>query len=164
MSSGKKGRITFRTAAVLFGLSALLEILSITSKVALWGALRGGVVAVIWHLLYFSLFLGLGVGLWRAKPWGYKLVFVATLFYTLDKVSSLFYREFMKAWLMQQLSRYEDIWQLIDIGFVLQMVTLIMLVFVACWWGFAVYTYLRRDYFGLGQQPEMPAPQNQTSV
>ena len=164
MSSGKKGRITFRTAAVLFGLSALLEILSITSKVALWGALRGGVVAVIWHLVYFSLFLGLGVGLWRAKPWGYKLVFVGTLFYTLDKVSTLFYREFMKAWLMQQLSRYEDIWQLINIGFVLQMVTLIMLVFVACWWGFAVYTYLRKDYFGLEQQPEMPAPQNQTSV
>ena len=156
MSAGTKGRITFRTAAVLFLLSALLEIFSVTSKVALLGALRGGAVAVIWHLVYFSLFLGLGVGLWRAKPWGYKLVFVGTLFYTLDKVSNLFYTDFMKAWLMQQLSRYEEIWQLIDIGAVLQIVTLIMLLFVACWWGFAVYTYLRRDYFGLGQKPQAP--------
>lgn len=156
MSSGTKGKITFRTTAVLFLLSALLEIFSLTSKVALLGALRGGALAVIWHLVYISLFLGLGVGLWRAKPWGYKLVFVGTLFYTLDKVSNLFYTDFMKAWLMQQLSRYEEIWQLIDIGAVLQIVTLIMLLFVACWWGFAVYTYLRRDYFGLGQKPQPP--------
>ncbi len=156
MSAGTKGRSTFRTAAVLFLLSALLEIFSVTSKVALWGALRGGVVAVLWHLVYFSLFLGLGVGLWRAEPWGYKLVFVGTLFYTLDKVSNLLYTDFMKAWLMQQLSRYEDIWQLIDIGIVLQMVTLLMLLFVACWWGFAVYTYLRKDYFGVGQKPQTP--------
>ena len=164
MGAGTKGRFTFRTAAVLFLLSALLEIFSVTSRVALWGAFRGGIVAVIWHLVYFSLFLGLGVGLWRAKPWGYKLVFVGTLFYTLDKVSTLFYTDFMKVWLMQQFSRYEDIWQLIDIGTVLQIFTLIMLLFVACWWGFAVYTYLRREYFGLGRPPEMPAPQNKTSV
>ena len=156
MSAGTKGKITFRTTAVLFLLSALLEIFSLTSKVALLGALRGGALAVIWHLVYILLFLGLGVGLWRAKPWGYKLVFVGTLFYTLDKVSNLFYTDFKKAWLMQQLSRYEEIWQLIDIGAVLQIVTLIMLLFVACWWGFAVYTYLRRDYFGLGQKPQPP--------
>jgi hypothetical protein len=161
MSSGPKGRITFRIAAIFFLLSALLEILSLTSQVPLFGALRGGVVAVIWHLVYFSLFLGLAIGLWRAKPWGYKLVFVGTLLYTLDNVSTLFYREFMKAWLMQQLSRYEDIWQLIDIGIVLQMVTLMMLVFVACWWGFAVYTYWRREYFGLRQNSEPPASSNQ---
>jgi hypothetical protein len=164
MRAGPKGRFTFRTAAVLFLLSALLEIFSVTSEVALWGALRGGIVAVIWHLVYISLFLGLGVGLWRAKPWGYKLVFVGTLFYTLDKVSNLFYMDFMKAWLMQQFNRYEDIWQLIDIGIVLQIFTLLMLLIVACWWGFAVYTYLRREYFGLGKLPEMPEPQNQTSV
>ncbi len=156
MSASTKGRITFRTTAVLFLLSAVLEIFSVTSKVALWGALRGGVVAVIWHLIYFWLFLGLGVGLWRAKPWGYKLVFVGTLFYTLDKVSTLFHTDFMKTWLMQQFSRYEDIWQFIDIGAVLQIFTLLMLLFVACWWGFAVYTYLRRDYFGLGQKPQTP--------
>jgi hypothetical protein len=156
MSARTKGRITFRTAAVFFLLSALPEIFSLTSKVALWGALRGGALAVIWHLVYISFFLGLGVGLWRAKPWGYKLVFVGTLFYTLDKVSNLFYTDFMKAWLMQQLSRYEEIWQLIDIETVLQMVTLLMLLFVACWWGFAVYTYLRRDYFGVGQKPQTP--------
>ena len=160
MGASTKGRITFRTAAVLFLLSALVEIFSITSKVELLGALRGGVVAVIWHLLYISLFMGLGVGLWRAKTWGYKLVFIGTVFYTLDKISILFYPEFMKAWLIQLLSRQRDILQFIDIELVLQMVTLMIVLFVACWWGFAVYTYLRRAYFKPGQPPELP-PQNQ---
>jgi hypothetical protein len=161
MSASTKGRITFRAAAVLFFLSALFEIFSITSGVALLGAVRGGAVAVIWHLLYFSLFLGLGVGLWQAKPWGYKLVFIGTVFYTLDNVSTLFYREFMKTWLIQQLGRHADILQFVGIELVIQMVTLMMLLFVACWWGFAGYTYLRRAYFGPGRPPELP-PQNQT--
>jgi hypothetical protein len=156
MSSGPKGRITFRIAAVFFLLSALLEIFSITSKVPLFGALRGGVSAAIYHLIYFLLFMALGIGLWRAKPWGYKLVFGGTLFYTLDKVSNLFYPDFIKAWLMQQFSRYGEIWQLIDIETLLQMVILLMLLLVACWWGFAVYTYLRKDYFGLGQKLQTP--------
>ncbi len=149
MSSGIKGRITFRIAAVLFLLSALLEILSITSQVPLFGALRGGVVAVVYHLIYFLLFFGLGIGLWRAAPWGYKLVFAGTFFYTLDKVLYILYRDSMEAWLRQQLSRYEEMLQFIDIKIIFQMVTLLMLLFVACWWGFAVYTYWRREYFGL---------------
>jgi hypothetical protein len=164
LSAGNKGRFTFRTAAVFFWLSALLEIFSVTSRVAIGGALRDGSIAVIWHLVYFGLFLGLGIGLWRAKPWGYRLVFIGTLFYTLDKVSSLFYPDFLKAWLIQLFNRYGDIWQLIDIGIALKFFILLMLLLVGCWWGFAVYTYLRRAYFGLGQPPEVPAPQNQTSL
>ena len=160
MSVSAKGRMTFRTAAVLFFLSAVFEIFSFTSEVALLGALRGGVVAVVWHLLYLFLFLGLGLGLWRAKPWGYKLVFIVTVFYTLDKISMLFYPEFMKAWLTQLLSRRGDILQFIDIELVLTAVTLMMVLFVACWWGFAVYTYLRREYFGPGLPPELPLHDN----
>jgi hypothetical protein len=164
MRSGPKGKVTFRIAAVFFLLSAFLEIIVINSKVPLCGAMRGGVSAAVYHLIYFLLFLGLGIGLWRAKPWGYKLVFGATIFYTLEKVSALFYREFIKALLIQQLSRYEDILELIDIDLVLKLSTLMMLILVACWWGFAVYAYLRREYFGLGQRPELSAPQNRNRV
>jgi hypothetical protein len=160
MSSGPKGKITFRIAAVFFLLSALLEIFSITSQVPLFGALRGGVSAAIYHLIYFLLFLGLGIGLWRAKPWGYGLVFAGTLLYTLDKVLYLLYRDSMKVWLRKQFSGYEEMLQFIDIGLILQMVILLMLLFVAGWWGFAVYTYWRREYFGLGQKSETPASSN----
>lgn len=160
MSSGPKGRITFRIAAIFFLLSALLEILSLTSQVPLFGALRGGAFVAVYHLIYFLLFLGLGIGLWRAKPWGYRLVFAGTLFYTLDKILYLLYRDTMKAWLRQQLSGYEEMLQFIDIGIILQMVILLMLLFVACWWGFAVYTYWRREYFGLRQKSETPALSN----
>lgn len=149
MSSGPKGRITFRTAAIFFLLSALLEILSLTSQVPLFGKLRGGTLAAVYHLTYFLLFLGLGIGLWRARPWGYRLVFAGTLCYTLDKISYILYRNSMKAWLRQQLSGYEEMLQFIDIRMILALVTLLMLLFVACWWGFAAYTYWRREYFGL---------------
>jgi hypothetical protein len=160
MSSGPKGRITFRIAAVFFLLSALLEIFSITSEVPLFGALRGGVSAAIYHLIYFLLFMALGIGLWRAKPWGYRLVFAGTLLYTLDKVLYLLYRDSMKAWLRIQLSGYEEMLQFIDIGLILQMVILLMLLFVACWWGFAVYTYWRREYFGMRLKSKIPESSN----
>jgi hypothetical protein len=160
MSSGPKGRITFRIAAVFFLLSALLEIFSITSEVPLFGALRGGVSAAIYHLIYFLLFMALGIGLWRAKPWGYRLVFAGTLLYTLDKVLYLLYRDSMKAWLRIQLSGYEEMLQFIDIGLILQMVILLMLLFVACWWGFTVYTYWRREYFGMRLKSKIPESSN----
>jgi hypothetical protein len=154
MTPGTKGRITFRIAAVLFFLSALLEIFSVTSNVPLLGALRSGIIAVVYHLVYIALFVGLGIGLWRATPWGYKLVFATTLIYTLDKVLYLLYRDAMKAWLERQLISYADIWQYIEIETFLNWITLVMLLFVACWWGFAGYTYLRREYFGAGQKKD----------
>ncbi|MGD2268836.1 MAG: hypothetical protein PVI06_00435 [Desulfobacterales bacterium] len=157
MMSGTKGRITFRIAAILFFLSALLEIFSVTSNVPLLGALRGGIIAVVYHLVYIALFVGLGIGLWRATPWGYKLVFATTLIYTLDKALYLLYRDAMKAWLKRQFISYADIWQYIEIETFLNWITLVMLLFVACWWGFAGYTYLRREYFGLGQKSDVPA-------
>ena len=30
---------------------------------------------------------------------------------------------------------------------IIQAITLMILLGIACWWGFALYTYLRRDYF-----------------
>jgi hypothetical protein len=35
----------------------------------------------------------------------------------------------------------------IDRVFVLQVLMLVLVLFMLCWWGFALYTWWRRDYF-----------------
>ena len=56
-------------------------------------------------------------------------------------------RETMEAHLMQQLQQQRGIFDLIDKDFFLEMMVLATLLSVACWWGFALYVYVRRSYF-----------------
>ena len=93
MTTKVKGRTTFRIAAILFLLSAVFELVGISSTVLLLGTYRGGFAAAAVHLLYAALYLALGLGLWKARRWGYRLVFAATIIYTLDKMQYVFYRE-----------------------------------------------------------------------
>lgn len=145
----KKGQFTFRTAAVLFILSALFELLSAGSETLLFGAIRGGVIAGIYHLVYVALFAALGVGLWSGKSWGYPLVFTTTAVYTLDKLQFVLSQNALETLIRNQLAGYESALQAqgIDTTLIMQAVVLTSVVVVLCWWGFALYTYLRRDYF-----------------
>jgi hypothetical protein len=147
--TGKKGTFTFRTAAVLFVLSAAFELLSVTSAVPLFGAVRGGLSADVYHIVYILLFLALGVGLWGAKKWGYTLVFVTTALYTLDKLQFILSRQTVTAFITTQMGGYESELQAqgIDAGLIQEVLILMSVVVVLCWWGFAWYTYARRDYF-----------------
>jgi len=149
----KKGRFTFRTAAVLFFLSAVFEVLSTSSETLLLGAIRGGVIAGIYHLVYVALFLALGVGLWSGKSWGYPLVFAATVLYTLDRLQVLFGRQVLEPLIAGQIAGYESELQAqgVDAAMLLQAVMLMSVVVILCWWGFAWYTYIRRDYFQQGE-------------
>jgi len=149
----KKGQFAFRTAAVLFVLSALFEILSIGSETLLFGAFQGGVIAGIYHLVYVALFLALGVGLWSGKSWGYPLVFATTIIYTLDKLQILFGQQVLESLIAGQMAGYESELQAqgIDAALLLQAVILMSVVVILCWWGFAWYTYIRRDYFQTGK-------------
>jgi hypothetical protein len=149
----KKGRFTFRTAAVLFILSSVFEILSIGSETLLLGAIRGGVIAGIYHLVYVALFAALGAGLWNGKSWGYPLVFATTVIYTLDKLQILFGRQVLEPLIASQMAGYESELQAqgIDAAMLLQAVMLMSVAVILCWWGFAWYTYIRRDYFQPGK-------------
>jgi hypothetical protein len=147
MSGDKKGSFTIRTSAVLFILSAVMELASITSPVALFGTLRTGTPAMLYHLVYIVLFLILGAGLWLSRPWGYKAVFAATLLYTLDKAMLLLDSATLQTYLLQQLGDSREIMQLVDEQWLLQMVTLFTLLIILCWWGFAWYIWRRRGYF-----------------
>jgi len=152
----KKGQFTFRAAAVLFILSAIGEILFIVSEIPLFGEIRGGVVAGIYHVIYFALFAALGAGLWKGEKWAYSLVFVTTALETLDLLQFLFFPNTMKAYeesVLNQLSMIESELQAAGVDTalalqaILQTVQITCVVVMLCWWGFALYTYLRRDYF-----------------
>jgi hypothetical protein len=148
MDTKKKGTITFRTTAVLFALSALFEFISLGTEVPLFGAIYGGLVAMTYHLAYAALYIGLGFGLWGARRWAYPAVFAATAVYTFDRLQTIFLsRDAIVERLMQELASSPELLQVVNKESMLQMVLLVSAAFIACWWGFAWYTHLRRDYF-----------------
>ena len=144
----RKSSFTIRTAAAFFLVSALFEGMSPTSGVPLFGAVRGGAVAVSYHLLYAGLFVAMGVGLWVARPWGYWVTFAGTVFYTLDRALYMLDHRARDAAMLQELHGYGGMFDMVDLGSILWMTNVVTAVCVACWWGFVLYLYLRRDYFG----------------
>ena len=145
----KKGHFTFRTTAVLLIASAVFELFSITAEEPLFGEIRSGLSVGIYHVFYAALFAALGVGLWRARKWGYTLVFVTAVLYALDKLQFFMNQEAMESFIKQQMSGNESALQAqgIDSMLIMQAMALTSVVIVFCWWGFALYTYWRRDYF-----------------
>ena len=147
MKSRIKGKFTFQIAGVLFVLSALLELFSINSRVPLFGNIQGGMIAATYHLIYVVLFFWLGFGLYRARPWAYTLVFVTTALYTLDRLVYVLDRKALEIYLVTLLDKYGVTIGIPETGFILNVILLVTVLIVACWWGFAGYTYLRRQYF-----------------
>ncbi len=145
-----KGRFTIRTAGVFMVLSAIFELVSVTSGVSLFGSIRVGVVAVAYHLSYSALFLAMGIGLLQAKPWTYRLVVAGTLFNTLDKLVYVITPGTMRVELERVMERFRQYQQLIeiDINSLLPIMTALTVSFCGCWWGFVVYLRLHRSYFG----------------
>jgi hypothetical protein len=145
--AGKPGAFTIQTAAVLFVISAAYEVYSITTPVPLFGELRGGAVGAAHHLLFCALFLGVGVGLWRATQWGYYLVFVTTGIYTLDRVLYAFDRKAMDAQIREELASALGMLGRGSMDLLRETTVAMVAVIVVCWWGFALYIRIRREYF-----------------
>lgn len=145
--SRRKGHFTFRTAAVLFALSALLELLGVAVPAPLFGEFRGGATAVIYHLTYAVLFLALAVGLWNAARWGYHAIFIGGALYTLDKLQFLMSGNITQEFVNMMFRGQEQLLKTVGPDMVMLSLTLVVLGFVLGWWGFAYYAYLRRSYF-----------------
>ncbi len=148
-SNPKKGRVTFRITAALFILSAVFELIYFNSGALLFGAIRGGIIAIVYHLFYVALFSALGFSLWNASRWGYPLVFAATTIYTLDKLQLLLDQQAVAAVVAQAMAGNEGALQAQGVtqALLLQSIMLMTIVVIVGWWGFALYTYWRRDYF-----------------
>jgi hypothetical protein len=153
-----KGRFTFRTAGVLFLISAAFEVLALNVEVPLFGAVRGGFVAAAYHLLYGALFSAAGVGLWQAKRFGYTAVMAGAVLYTVDRGLLLLDRATLEGYLNGQLAAYGDMAQILDMDSVIALTMLASVLFIAGWWGFALYTHWRRAYF----QPRPVAVESET--
>ncbi|MGD8970350.1 MAG: hypothetical protein PVG01_03000, partial [Desulfobacterales bacterium] len=92
-------------------------------------------------------YVGLGVGLWQARPWGYTLVLFATGVYTLDRLQLLLFRKAVLADLLRKPGPIGEVFAAVDSHLLVAVFTAATLMILLCWWGFAVYAYLRRDYF-----------------
>ena len=149
METQKKGRTTIRTAAVCFLASAVFEILDVTAPVPLLGAIRSGIAAMGYHLIFTAIFFAMGIGLWTGKRWVCGVVMAGTALYSIDKAQMLLARQTFSDYIMQQFttSTTREILGLVPIEQVLQLLMLVYLVLVLCWWGFALYIHLRRSYF-----------------
>ena len=147
MKSRIKGKLTFQIAGILFVLSGLFELFSINSSVPLFGSVRGGMIAATYHLIYVVLFLSLGFGLFKARSWAYTLVFVITGFYTLDRLICVLDRKALESYLVALLGKYGVTVGIPEMGFILKVILIATIPIVVFWWGFAGYTYFRREYF-----------------
>lgn len=141
------GTFTMRFAGAAFGISTVFELGSISSAVPMFGALRGGAIAYAYHGVYAVLFAALFTGLWNANRWGYRLLFFATCFYTLDNLRFVLDRTGMKAQIDRQLDVYSVIREIVDADSLMRLMTLTAILVVACWWGFMLYARARRSYF-----------------
>jgi len=104
-------------------------------------------IAATYHLIYVVLFFLLGFGLYKARSWAYKLVFVVTGLYTLDRLFYVVDRKALEIYLVALLGKYGVTIGIAETGFIQKVILLATALIVACWWGFAGYTYLRREYF-----------------
>lgn len=138
---------TMKSSGALFLVSAALELVSLTSAVPLFGALRGGAVAVVYHLAYVGVFAAMGVALLRPRPWGLYAILVGTAYYTLERALFAFDTEARKAELAHALEGHEEVASLLPAESILGVGTLTAFVVVVCWWGFAAYCAVKRDYF-----------------
>ena len=160
----RKGAFTIKTAGVFFLIAGGLSLISCTSDVPLFGAVRGGWVALCYNLGFAALFLGIGIGLLAATAWGYRLILYGTILYSVDRILLLLDNPARQAYLagsstLQSLGPLlgiegADVTRLLDLALVITYLTSL-----ACWWGFALYIYLRRDYFQQGASPPvLPQP------
>ncbi len=149
MTTGVKGRFTFRFAAVCFALSAVFELLNLQDEALLFGHIVGGAPAAVYHVAYAALFTWLVIGLWNGTRAGYHALLIATVVYTVDRLQALLVGDTLATSLRQQVVQHPEVLQVVSVDDLVRVVTMTMLAMLLGWWGFAGYAYYRRDYFGV---------------
>ena len=144
-----KGYFTLRFAGLFFFLSAVLEVASATSEVPLFGAMRGGLPAILYHLVYALLFTVIGAGLWQLRAWCPTAVLAGTLFLSIDRLIFV---------LGDRTLGYKQLLGMVEAEMLDSVVLAATVATIVCWWGFAVYVLMRRDSFGARSHQETIDP------
>ena len=142
----RRGSSIIKSSGGLFLLSSVLSLASMTSDVPLFGAMRSGGIALCYNLFFAMLFLGMGLGLLIGRSWGYRLFLAGTVVYSLDRLLFVLYKDTREAYLTSS-GVSQEVRSLVDMSMFDQGIFLATVVTLLCWWGFALYIYLRRDYF-----------------
>jgi len=144
--------ITMFSTGWLLLLSGVWMLATCNSPVALLGAVRGGVTAIVYNGVLAVSFLAMGYALVVRKPWALTATALATALYTLDKLLFIIDTRARSA-------SFGESSQLAGVlgdgmGAVIDQVSVLMsLAFLVGWWGLAVYLYLKRDYFEAAPKP-----------
>jgi len=142
-ASTRPGASTIRFCALLLIASGIFDAATATSAVALFGSVRGGWVAISYHVLYSALFIGMGVGFLRRVRLSLDLLAVSTLIVALDKISFLIAP--VESELVRELRRQRE---LVDVlGGLENLESLAATLTLVSWCGFALYIWWRRGYF-----------------
>jgi hypothetical protein len=153
MAQNEKGRATIRIAAVLILASAVFEILNFNSAVALFGAVRVGAAALLYHFVFAALYVLTGIGMWAARQWGYRAFMATTAVYTIDKIQLVLFPQAFYDYIIQQLTVTREIVEMVPKEQLIRYFIIAYIVILLCWWGFALYIHMRRSYF----QEKLPA-------
>ena len=142
----RKGSSVIKSSGGFFLLSSVFSLASMTSDVPLFGAMRSGGIAVCYNLFFGLLFLGMGLGLIIGRSWGYRLFMAGTAVYSLDRILFVLSKDTRDAFLTAS-GVSQEVRSLVDVSMFDQGIFLATVVTLICWWGFACYIYLRRDFF-----------------
>ena len=142
-----RGRLTLVTSGWLLMASGAFGMFSLSSGVPLFGAVRHGVVAVLYNGVTSGALLAMGVALAWRKRWAMRAVAGASVVYSLDKLLFLLDPSARAAALGESdrlasgllgpdvLSRLDALSVMMAVGFLVG------------WWAFVGWLYLHRDYF-----------------
>lgn len=134
-----------RSSGVLFVISALFELIPPDAPVPLFGAVRGGAVAVASHLVFAAVFFAIGVGLWRGASWTIRAVVVGAVLYSAQKILYLFDSGARAAEVAHDISAHPEVTQLIDLAMIDDLLRLIAGLTLLGFWGFVLYVLHKRD-------------------
>lgn len=148
-AAAPRHNFTIVSSGWLLVLSAVWSMVTLTSPVALAGAMRGGAVAVVYNLIFGLSFAAMGLALATRQRWAMTATYVTSAVYTLDKMEFLLDERARKASLAEASGLLGSMGSMVEQGMVL-----VSLVFLLCWWSFVVYLYIKRDYF----QQVLPKP------
>ena len=144
--SGAGRSFTMLTTGWLLVLSGAWMLVTCTSPVPLFGAVRTGALAVLYNGVFGALMLAMGYALADRKPWALAITAAATAFYTLDKLLFIIDSKARLASLGGGTQLLNSLGP--GMGTMVDQVSVLMSVaFLAGWWGLAIYIYIKRSYF-----------------
>ena len=153
-SGRRKGATTLRLAGAFFLITSAYEVYSMTGAVPLAGAVRTGLIAVTYHLIFAAAYVAMGLGLLMLRPWGMPVLLAGTGVYTIDRLALLLDRAGILASIDKSNSELQGLilgtdgmGSLIDSDTIVHATRLETAVLLACWWGLAFYAVRKRRLF-----------------